>query len=116
MTANNILTSLENIIQHFETKNFREKKNLRERGVTYTPQPIAHFMALNIFRIFFDDFSEATSYLKSDFDYISLKRLFIKNSDLERSFRNTINNIKILDPSCGTGRFLITIAKILFYS
>jgi tRNA1(Val) A37 N6-methylase TrmN6 len=114
LTSKNILTTLENIIQRFENKNFIEKKNLRERGVIYTPQPIAHFMALNIFRIFFDEFPKLISYLEIVFDYASLKQLFIKNRDLKRSFYDKINNIKVLDPCCGTGRFLITIAKILF--
>lgn len=114
MSSKNTLTTLENIIQQFENKNFIEKKNLSERGVTYTPQPIAEFMALNIFRIYFDNFPEVSNFLKKNFDYVSFKQLIIKNRDLRRSFHNKIKNIKVLDPSCGTGRFLITIAKILF--
>ena len=105
---------MENIILQFENKNFIEKKYLRERGVTYTPQPIALFMALNIFRIFFDEFPELDGLFETNFDYASFKQLFIKNRDLKRSFYEKINHIKVLDPCCGTGRFLITIAKILF--
>ena len=114
MSSKNTLTTLENIILQFENKNFIEKKYLRERGVTYTPQPIALFMALNIFRIFFDEFPELDGLFETNFDYASFKQLFIKNRDLKRSFYEKINHIKVLDPCCGTGRFLITIAKILF--
>lgn len=114
MPSKNTLTTLENIIHQFENKNFIEKKNLREWGVTYTPHPIAYFMALNLFRIFFDEIPEVSKFFKNTFDYIGLKQLFIKNRDIKRSFFDKINHIKILDPSCGTGRFLITIAKILF--
>lgn len=113
-SSNNILTTLENIICGFEKKSSIENKNYRERGVTYTPQPVAHFMVLNIFRIFFDDIPEISKFFRNVFDYVGLKQLITKNRNLRTFLWKKINSIKVLDPSCGTGRFLISVANILF--
>ncbi len=114
LSSKNLLTTLENIINNFEKKNFIEKKNNRDRGVTYTPQPIAHFMALNAFGLYFEEFPEIRNVFKKIFDIDSLKQIIIKNRNLRNLFSNKIKSIKILDPSCGTGRLLIATAKILF--
>jgi type I restriction-modification system DNA methylase subunit len=109
-----MISLLENIIKEFENKKFIEKNNNRDRGVIYTPQPIADFMVINIFRIFFDEFPEIQKIFKKNCDYISLKQLFLKNKSLKDRFKFKFKNIKILDPACGTGRYLIAIAKFLF--
>ena len=109
-----MISILENIINEFENKKFIEKNNNRNRGVIYTPQPIADFMVTNIFRIFFDEFPEIQKIFQKNCDYISLKQLFAKNNSLKDRFEIKIRNIKILDPACGTGRYLIAIAKFLF--
>ena len=64
LSPNNILTTLGKIINEFEKVSVQEKDNFRDRGVTYTPQPIAQFMVLNIFRIYFDDAPEINKFLK----------------------------------------------------
>jgi len=109
-----MISILENIINEFENKKFIEKNNNRDRGVIYTPQPIADFMVTNIFRIFFDEFPEIQKTFQKNCDYIGLKQLFVENKNLKDRFEIKIKNIKILDPACGTGRFLIAIAKFLF--
>ncbi len=109
-----MISILENIINEFENKKFIEKNNNRDRGVIYTPQPIADFMVTNIFRIFFDEFPEIQKIFQKNCDYIGLKQLFVENKNLKDRFEIKIKNIKILDPACGTGRFLIAIAKFLF--
>ena len=109
-----MISILENIINEFENKRFIEKNNNRDRGVIYTPQPIADFMVINIFRIFFDEFPEIQKIFQKNCDYISLKQLFVKNKSLKERFEIKFRNIKILDPACGTGRYLIAIAKFLF--
>ena len=112
--SKNRISILENIINKFESEIVAEKKNNRDRGVVYTPQPIADFMVLNIFRIFFDDFLELRKVFQVNWDYTILKQLLAKNDSLKDRFETKIRNIKILDPACGTGRFLIAIAEILF--
>ncbi len=113
-SSKNKVPILENIINKFENEIVTEKKNNRDRGVVYTPQPIADFMVLNIFRIFFDDFLELRKVFQTNCDYASLKQLLAKNVSLKDRFETKIINIKILDPACGTGRFLIAIAEVLF--
>jgi len=109
-----MISILENIINEFENKKFIEKNNNRHRGIVYTPQPIADFMVINIFRIFFDEFPEIQKIFQKNCDYTGLKQLFIKNKSLKDRFEVKVRNIKILDPACGTGRYLIAIAKFLF--
>lgn len=109
-----MISILENIINVFENKKFIEKNNNRDRGVIYTPRPVVNFMVTNVFRIFLDEFPEIQKIIQKKCDYISLKKLFVKNKSLKDRFEIKIRNIKILDPACGTGRFLIGIARILF--
>jgi len=113
-SSKNKISILENIINKFENEIVTEKKNNRDRGVVYTPQPIADFMVLNIFRIFFDDFLELRKVFQTNCNYGSLKQLLAKNESLKDRFETKIRNIKILDPACGTGRFLIAIVEVLF--
>jgi len=109
-----MISILENIINEFENKKFIEKNKNRDRGVIYTPQPIADFMVTNIFRIFFDEFPEIQKTFQKNCDYIGLKQQFVENKNLKDRFEIKIKNIKILDPACGTGRYLIATAKFLF--
>jgi len=113
-SSKNKISILENVINKFENEIVTEKNNNRDRGVVYTPQPIADFMVLNIFRIFFDDFLELRKIFKANWDYAILKQLLAKNERFKDVFETKIRNIKILDPACGTGRFLIAIAEVLF--
>ncbi|MFX0047162.1 MAG: Eco57I restriction-modification methylase domain-containing protein [Candidatus Hermodarchaeota archaeon] len=109
-----MISILDNIINEFENKRSIDKKNNRDRGVIYTPQPIVNFMIINIFKNYFDEFPEIQKILQNNCYYKSLKQLFIKNKRLKENFESKIRNIRILDPACGTGRFLIAIASVLF--
>jgi hypothetical protein len=80
-SSKNKIPILENIINKFENEIVTEKKNNRDRGVVYTPQPIADFMVLNIFRIFFDDFLELKKVFQANWDYAILKQLLEKNGN-----------------------------------
>ena len=109
-----MISILENIIKEFENKRLTEKYKDRDRGVVYTPQPIADFMVVNIFKIYIDEFPEIQKILHKNCNYTSLKQLFVKNKSLKDRFEIKIRNIRMLDPACGTGRYLIAIAKFLF--
>ena len=109
-----MISILENIIKEFENKRLTEKYKDRDRGVVYTPQSIADFMVINIFKIYIDEFPEIQKILHKNCNYTSLKQLFVKNKSLKDRFEIKIRNIRMLDPACGTGRYLIAIAKFLF--
>jgi hypothetical protein len=108
----------QNIIEDFENEKFNEKESGQHSGIVYTPSRIADFMVKNIFKIYFEEFFE-----KFDIDSpdLFLKGLNLKllnsllreNPKIKNKLGEKIKNFKILDPSCGSGRFLISAAKFL---
>jgi len=106
--------SLESVIKSFEEKKIAEKIDNRDRGVIYTPQPIANLMISNIFRIFLSNNSEILNTNENFKTTPNLSDYFIEHKNLKSELKRKINCIKILDPACGTGRFLIATANLLF--
>ncbi len=106
--------TLESVIKSFEEKRIAEKINNRDRGVTYTPQPIADLMVVNIFRIFVSDISEILNTGELFNTSSKLLNFFIEHKNLKNKLKTRLNCIKILDPACGTGRFLIAVANLLY--
>jgi len=112
--------TLESVIKSFEEKRIAEKISNRDRGVIYTPQPIADLMqpiadlmVLNIFRIFVSDISEILATGENFNNTLSLSKFFIEHKNLKTELKTKLKDIKILDPACGTGRFLIAAANLL---
>lgn len=117
-SSKKLLTFFQEFINNFENKKLKEKKSNQTSGEIYTPQEIADFIVCNIFKIFFKDIIEeynADSDIecKKQFDLESLKLLIEENLKFKEFFYERIKNIKILEPSCGSGRFLISIAEYL---
>jgi len=99
-----ILVLLEEHITEFES-NKKEQKNIKkDLGIIYTPQNIADFMVSESFKLYF----------KNNFDFKENNEIFSKNHSSEKILFKIVPNLKILDPACGSGRFLISMAKILF--
>ncbi|MBY9015933.1 MAG: Eco57I restriction-modification methylase domain-containing protein [Candidatus Lokiarchaeota archaeon] len=114
MPYKNVTFTLESVIKSFEEKRIAEKINNRNRGVIYTPQPIADLMVLNIFRIFVSNFSEMLITGENFDSAHNFSKIFIENKNLRNELKTRLKRIKILDPACGTGRFLIAVANLLF--
>ncbi len=109
-----LLTYIEKHIENFENKKFLEKEDSRSLGIIYTPKELVDYIVSNIFRIYFEkiiDFQNLNKNLKNLDGIIPLK---IKNQKVKENLIKKIKNIRILDPSCGSGRFLITIAEKLY--
>ncbi len=106
--------TLESVIKSFEEKRIAEKINNRDRGVVYTPQPIADLMVLNIFRIFVSDISEILNTGENFNTTFKLSNFFVEHNNFKNELKLRLKRIKILDPACGTGRFLIAAANLLF--
>jgi len=106
--------TLESVIKSFEEKRIAEKFDNRDRGVTYTPQPIADLIVLNIFRIFVSDISEILNIGENFNTILQLSKFFIEHKNLKNELKTRLKFIKILDPACGSGRFLIAAAEMLF--
>jgi len=80
---------LKEFIVNFETNRSKEIGEIKNFGVVYTPNEITSFIIKRIFKIYF-------------------------NCELREKINKELENIKILDPACGSGRFLISIADFLF--
>jgi len=109
-----ILIQIENYIESFENEKFHEKNENRNLGIIYTPYQVVNFIVSNIFRIYFKKFIYSK---KKEPNNPSLEELFlstIENQKLKENLSKTIKNLRILDPSCGSGRFLISIAENMY--
>ena len=109
-----ILIQIENYIESFENEKFHEKNEARNLGIIYTPHQVANFIVSNIFRIYFEKFIHSKKRHRNN---LSLEEIFlsiIENQKLKEKLSKTIQNLRILDPSCGSGRFLISIAENLY--
>jgi hypothetical protein len=107
-----LITQIENYIESFENEKFLERN--RNLGIIYTPYQVVKYIVSNIFRIYFEKFIYSGE-IKTDNQ--SLEEIFlsiIKNLKLKEILTKKIKNIRILDPSCGSGRFLITVAEYLY--
>jgi len=113
-----ISTILQHHIEKFEHKILNEKEGSQHSGIVYTPSEVADSIVRNLFKIYIEDYFENFS-LKSHeiflkgFNYKSLKSLLGKHPDLKRKLTERLRNLKVLDPACGSGRFLISTANIL---
>jgi len=89
----------ENITQIFSKLNKR-----RKRGAYYTPIKITKFMVENILEYYTEEKTGKK---------ITFKKLPEKEIELQNILEK-INQVKILDPACGSGDFLLATAEKLF--
>jgi hypothetical protein len=111
-----ILTSFRKTIENFENDKLKDRNSNQLSGCVYTPQSIADFVIKNILRIHFLDFfkKDDVHTLENNgirLDLKSFSRMINENSQLKNQFIESIKNFKILDPACGTGRFLVSAAN-----
>ncbi|MFX0028656.1 MAG: Eco57I restriction-modification methylase domain-containing protein [Candidatus Hermodarchaeota archaeon] len=114
MSSQNLLIRLDKIIRDFETKKLNGTSNRRDLGAIYTPKPIVDHLVMNIFKLYLEDIfkfpkiSDISSFFKNLQQNISI------NNNLKLGYTQKLQNIRILDPACGSGRFLISVAEFLF--
>lgn len=105
------LSFAQNIIKSFENNKILEKDINRNLGIIYTPNQVVDYIVSNVFRIYFEELIN-TKNLGKNFEIFN--GLLNKNQDLKEKIRQEIKNIKILDPACGSGRFLVSAANKLY--
>ncbi len=83
-------------------------------GSFYTPDFIAYFMSeVSLNRIFFDQLSAENHHIHLE-DFLEIASLPEDLLKSAQSFAGKfLGRLKICDPACGTGRFLIAIAKYI---
>ncbi len=108
------LTYIEKSIESFENEKFLEKNDNRNLGIIYTPKKIVDYIVSNSFRICFEKFIKSHKLVQIDSDLEGLFPSLIKNQKVKERLTKIIKNIRILDPACGSGRFLISLAEKLY--
>ena len=108
----------EELISKYENKKSNEKKLNQTSGIVYTPERIVDFIVKNIFKTYFNDFFNRYNINLEDFQsnllfFDAIQSYLTKNTEMQKQLKKKIETIKILDPACGTGRFLISIAQFL---
>jgi len=115
LPSQDFLTYLNKVIRDFEDEKVNGKTNFRNLGVIYTPKFIVDYIVSNVFKLYFEEFFNfpQTSNTKSIFEI--LQHFLSKNHYLKTKFIKKLKNIKILDPACGSGRFMISSAEKLYH-
>ena len=115
LPSQDFLTYLNKVIRDFEDEKVNGKTNDRNLGVIYTPKFIVDYIVSNVFKLYFEEFFNfpQTSNTKSIFEI--LQHFLSKNHYLKTKFIKKLKNIKILDPACGSGRFMISSAEKLYH-
>ncbi len=98
------LDSFEKSVQK-SVMNGEERKT---KGVFYTPEDVTNYVTYEAFNNYINDVFH-TNYENID--------MFLKQESNKNIIRlnNLLEDIKIIDPACGSGAFLIKAAEILYY-
>lgn len=81
--------------------NLNEKTDVRKsKGVYYTPNDVSNFIILNSFYLRLHNY-------KTKINPISTVEDMLGNIDHNESIRNYIMDLKVFDPTCGSGEFLL---------
>ncbi|MFX0006208.1 MAG: Eco57I restriction-modification methylase domain-containing protein [Promethearchaeota archaeon] len=114
MQAQKLIKFMENQIQDFENQKALQQNKNRNLGIIYTPNEIVDYIVSNIFRIFFREYFTSLKINQVDVNIEKLVDILGRNPEFKVKIYNIIKNLRILDPSCGSGRFLISIAEKLY--
>ncbi|WP_456082694.1 Eco57I restriction-modification methylase domain-containing protein [Leptotrichia sp.] len=123
------VSDIEELKKFVSGEEFDSKKSKRKKdGIFYTPKYITKYIVENSIKNWLDDKrkelgeDELPKLTKKDFEikYASKKsdkriysENFKKHIDFWTKYREVVKNIKIVDPACGSGAFLITAFECL---
>ena len=123
------VSDIEELKKSVSGEEFDSKKSKRKKdGIFYTPKYITKYIVENSIKNWLDDKrkelgeDELPELTEKDFEikYVSKKsdkRIYSENLkkhiDFWTKYREAVKNIKIVDPACGSGAFLITAFECL---
>ena len=123
------ISDIEDLKKELNGEEFDKKKGKRKKdGIFYTPKYITKYIVENSIKNWLDDKrkelgeDKLPELTKKDFEikYSSKKsdeRIYSKNYkkhiEFWTKYREAVKNIKIVDPACGSGAFLITAFEYL---
>ncbi|MBY8983655.1 MAG: Eco57I restriction-modification methylase domain-containing protein [Candidatus Lokiarchaeota archaeon] len=114
LSPQEFLSYLEKVILDFENEKVNRKTNSKSLGVIYTPKPLVNYIVLKVLKMYLNEFFNLPNSSTVDSYFADLQYLLSKNNNLRNQLIEKLTTIKILDPACGSGRFLISIAKIIY--
>ncbi len=106
----------ERSVVEWETKSFekaveeatKEVSERKKKGVYYTPEEITDYICKNtIYPYLLDHFGNKYKDINEFFEKASV-------SDIKKALK-VLDEIKVLDPACGSGAFLLKAGEVLFY-
>ncbi|HPO63589.1 MAG TPA: N-6 DNA methylase [Candidatus Kapabacteria bacterium] len=114
------INDLEELKSQIEGKEFDKKTSKRKKdGIFYTPEYITKYIVENAVGGWLEDrkkelgFDELPALSDEDYNFISHKKSKSQsNQNIQKhlqfwnAYRETLKNIKVLDPACGSGAFL----------
>ncbi len=123
------ISDIEELKKSISGEEFDNKKSKRKKdGIFYTPKYITKYIVENSIKNWLDDKrkelgeDKLPELTEKDFEikYASKKsnvRIYSKNLkkhiDFWENYRKAVKNIKVIDPACGSGAFLITTFEYL---
>ncbi|MFX0038093.1 MAG: class I SAM-dependent DNA methyltransferase [Promethearchaeota archaeon] len=109
-----LLHVIEKQIESFEREKLLERSKNRNLGIIYTPNHVVDYIVSNILRLYFQEFFNSLNINQIDITSPEMLKKVIRNHKIKENLIIKIKSMKILDPSCGSGRFLISIAEKLY--
>ncbi|MFX1409212.1 MAG: Eco57I restriction-modification methylase domain-containing protein [Promethearchaeota archaeon] len=110
----NIISKAHKLIQKFEKQKFVEKDSIQTLGIIYTPKQVTDYIVANAFKIYIEGLINNEKLSRNKVDPEFLNRFLITNRELRKELIERIENIKVMDPACGSGRFLVSAANKLY--
>ena len=108
------MKTLENQINYFEYQKDKDYSESQKHGIAYTPFKIIDLMVENTIRLYLENFIQSKDINLSSFEKDNHKTIFSEQIKPNSLITKRIDNIKILDPACGSGRFIFSLAEYLF--
>ena len=118
------ISDIEELKKSISGEEFDQKKSKRKKdGIFYTPQYITKYIVENSIKNWLDDkrkeLGEDNLPKLNEKDYIfdiakkNYTKNYRKHIEFWQQYREIVRNIKIIDPACGSGAFLITAFEFL---
>ena len=118
------ISDIEELKKSISGEEFDQKKSKRKKdGIFYTPQYITKYIVENSIKNWLDDKrkelgeDDLPTLNEKDYIFDIAKKNYTKNYrkhiEFWQQYREAVRNIKIIDPACGSGAFLITAFEFL---
>ena len=118
------ISDIEELKKSISGEEFDQKKSKRKKdGIFYTPQYITKYIVENSIKNWLDDKrkelgeDDLPKLNEKDYIFDIAKKNYTKNYrkhiEFWQQYREAVRNIKVIDPACGSGAFLITAFEFL---